>query len=85
MNGKKINRSKSKDLESVLKIQEGIPTFALIESLNFTIEVLARRGVKIKDWDDKARTVYKFKWLGGKAYILIPKTGASEKTVNGDD
>lgn len=79
MSGKKDNHSKPKALKSILEIQESIPTFALIEALNVIIEILAHRGVKIKDWDDKARTVYKFKWLGGKAYVLAPKTGTSEK------
>ena len=67
MSGKKIPKYSKQDLKIGFALET--PTFLLIEALNAIVEILADRGVRIKDWDDRSRTVYKFKWLG-----VLPRT-----------
>ena len=64
------------------ELPEETPTYALIEALNAIIVALAKCGIKIRDWDDRNRTVYKFKWLGGSAFFLAPKMRSSANREN---
>ena len=73
MSGKKIPKYSKQDVRIGFALET--PTFLLIEALNAIVEILTDRGVMIKDWDDRSRTVYKFKWLGGSAFFLAPKNG----------
>lgn len=53
---KNKNPQKQKGLNALQKCVANIdkmPTPLLVQSLNATIKLLARRGVKIRDWDDR--------------------------------
>ena len=43
------------------------------KGLNATIKLLARRGVKIRDWDDREKVVHSFKCLGSSVFLLAPR------------
>lgn len=50
-----------------------IPVPFLILSMNSIITILARRGVKIRDWDDRGKVVHSFKCLGSSVFLLAPR------------
>ena len=82
---KNKNPQKQKGLNALQKCVANVdkmPTPLLVQSLNSTIKLLAKRGVEIRDWDDRNRTVYKFKWLGGSAFFLAPKMRSSANREN---
>lgn len=49
-----------------------LPTTAIVGTIDTMIGVLRRRGIKIRDWDDKDKVVQKIRCIGGKVYILAP-------------
>ena len=50
-----------------------LPIPALVATISTIIDILRDRGVEIRDWDDKAKVVYKLSVIGGKVYILAPR------------
>ena len=49
-----------------------LPTTAIVGTIDTMIGVLRRRGIQIRDWDDKDKVVQKIRCIGGKVYILAP-------------
>ena len=49
-----------------------LPTTAIVGTIDTMIGVLRRRGLQIRDWDDKDKVVQKIRCIGGKVYILAP-------------
>ena len=73
---KNKNPQKQKGLNALQKCVANIdkmPTPLLVQSLNATIKLLARRGVKIRDWDDREKVVHSFKCLGSSVFLLAPR------------
>lgn len=53
-----------------VNIMRGLPVSALIASLEMQVTILKERGVEIRDWDNKDRTLEQIRIIGGKAYFL---------------
>ena len=63
-----------------------LPSEALIKAIDIMIGILRERGVTIRDWDDKSKTVQRLKLICGKPFILAPseKPEASTNGENGE-
>lgn len=62
----------------LLRMIEGLPDLALVQIMNYILELLRHRGVTIQDWDDRQRTVTFFKRIGARYYLLAPKNQGPE-------
>lgn len=77
----KSRNDKTKTADAILKLAkntDNLPTPLLVQSLNGTIQILTRRGIKIRDWDDRDKTVHGFRVLGNQVFLLAP--GKAQKT-----
>ena len=73
---KNKNPQKQNGLNALQKCVANIdkmPTPLLVQSLNSTIKLLAKRGVEIRDWDDRGKVVHSFKCLGSSVFLLAPR------------
>lgn len=71
----KKNRSRGDIISDMLAL---LSTTDLLRQLNFILWALRRRGISIRDWDHKEKTVQTFKIIGNRVYLLA--TGPKEKT-----
>lgn len=76
----KQKASKQQNADTLLKFISGcaknmdkLPTPLLVQSLNSTIKLLSKRGVEIRDWDDRGKVVHSFKCLGSSVFLLAPR------------
>jgi hypothetical protein len=58
------------DIETAKNMLMTLPIPGIIASIEMQINILKRRGVVIKDWDNKNRTVEQIRMIGGKVYFL---------------
>ena len=69
-----MKRAKKKKLR---KNQENqfvdVPTLTICQSIQLLINELAERGVYIKDFDDKDKSLKQIQSIGGKLYYLSEK------------
>lgn len=69
-----MKRAKKKKLR---KSQENqfvdVPTLTICQSIQLLINELAERGVYIKDFDDKDKSLKQIQYIGGKLYYLSEK------------
>lgn len=73
-------------VEGCAKNMDKVPTAALVQSLNSTIDLLAKRGIKIRDFDDREKVVHSFKCLGKSVFILAPRNDpGTEGDADGKD
>ena len=52
------------------QIMRALPIPAILSSMEMQIKVLKERGVEIKDWDNKEKTLKQIRMLGGKVYFF---------------
>ena len=50
-----------------------LSTQALAVVLDATVEVLRERGVAVRLWNEKGRSIQKFGYIGGMIYALVPQ------------
>ena len=50
-----------------------LSTQALAVVLDATVEVLRERGVAVRLWNEKDRSIQKFGYIGGRIYALVPQ------------
>lgn len=69
-----MKRAKKKKLR---KNQENqfvdVPTLTICQSIQLLINELAERGVYIKDFDDKDKSLKQIQYIGGKLHYLSEK------------
>lgn len=57
-------------MDQAKNILQILPVAALISSIETMIGILKKRGVEIRDWDNKGRTLEQIRMIGGKVYFL---------------
>lgn len=62
----------------LLRMLDNLSDLALVQVMNYILELLRHRGVTIRDWDDRERTVTFFKRIGARYYLLAPKNPGPE-------
>lgn len=45
----------------------------LLQSMEIIIMLLAKRGIDIRDWDDKTKVLRQVRIIGGKVYFFAEK------------
>ena len=65
------------------KLVDSMPTSILIFQLDSTIQMLAQRGVYLRDWDNRDKIVRKVRVLGGRFYFFATKNEPTEVHTNG--
>lgn len=72
----KIKKFKNKNQAEILnrfQIFMNMPIPLILSSMETTIKLLAERGVEIRDWDDKNKTLKQVQMIGGKVYFFAEK------------
>lgn len=63
-----------------------LSTQALAVVLDATVEVLRERGVAVRLWNEKGRSIQKFGYIGGRIYALVPQgRQGPEETSHGEN
>lgn len=66
-----MKRAKKKKLRKVQENQfADVPTLTICQSIQLLINELSERGVYIKDFDDKDKSLKQIQYIGGKLYYL---------------
>ena len=68
-------------LQDATQVMRQLPVSAMIASIEMQIDILKERGVEIKDWDNKDRTLHQIRMMGGKVYFLATE---DNKDASGD-
>ena len=63
------------------QLMKQLPVSAMVSSIEMQIDILRERGIEIRDWDNKDRTLRQIRILGGKAYFLADTEKDSEDTM----
>ncbi|MGL5436009.1 MAG: hypothetical protein ACRDBO_11500 [Lachnospiraceae bacterium] len=72
------------DATQAQRYLDNLPLNVLIASINNSIDVLHRRGVKVCDWDCKERELYQLRMYAGKVFFLAaPSDGDIEAKEGG--
>ena len=66
-------QQKANTILAFAKNMDKFPTPLLVQSLNGIIQMLSRRGIKIRDWDDREKAVHGFKCFGSSVFLLAPR------------
>lgn len=72
----KIKKFKNKNQEEIVngfQVFMNMPIPLILSSIETTIKLLAVRGVEIRDWDDKSKTLKQVRMIGGKVYFFAEK------------
>nr|UWG22159.1 MAG: hypothetical protein [Bacteriophage sp.] len=72
----KIKKFKNKNQEEIVngfQVFMNMPIPLILSSIETTIKLLAARGVEIRDWDDKSKTLKQVRMIGGKVYFFAEK------------
>lgn len=65
-------------LVDATKVMKELPIPALLQSLEWQIDILRERGVEIKDWENKNRVLKQVRIIGGKVYFLAAEESAGD-------
>lgn len=60
------------------KVMRELPVPALLQSLEWQIDILSQRGVEIRDWENKDRVLKQIRIIGGKVYFLAAEETAGD-------
>lgn len=71
----------SSSLADATQIMKQLPVSAMVASIEMQIDILRERGIEIRDWDNKDRTLRQIRILGGKAYFLADTEKDSDDTM----
>lgn len=71
MSGKVSDKGRVMVLQTLM---QGLPTTLLIYHLNYLLKMLEKdRGVVVRDWEHKDRTMRYIRSLGGRYYFMASK------------
>ena len=62
-----------------MTLVNNVPTPLILRNIEQQIELLSKRGVKIRDWDNKDRVLKQVRIIGGKAYFLAATEPEAKK------
>lgn len=62
-----------------LNVLTNTPVHVLVQSLELQLKELKRRGVEVRDFDNKNRTVEQIRMIGSKIYFLAEEKLDSER------
>lgn len=71
----------SSSLADATQLMKQLPVSAMVSSIEMQIDILRERGIEIRDWDNKDRTLRQIRILGGKAYFLADTEKDSDNTM----
>ncbi len=66
----KTKRENLNDPRQAQAMLENLQIATLVAGINNSLDILQKRGVKISDWDQKKRELYRLKVFGGRVYFL---------------
>ena len=75
---KNKNRQKN-NLADATQVMRSLPIPALLQSIEWQLDILREKGIGIKDWDNKGRVIKQVRWIGGKAYFFAEEKPAEQK------
>lgn len=76
----KNNNGKNFSINNLMTLVNNVPTPLILRNIEQQIELLSKRGVQIRDWDNKDRVLKQVRIIGGKVYFLA----ATEPEVKKD-
>lgn len=81
--GKK-NMAGAADAMQAQRFLDNLPLNVLIASINNSIDVLHKRGVKVCDWDCRERELYQLRMYAGKVYFLAASPDGENESKEGE-
>lgn len=66
----KSSKHQKNNLASATQVMRNLPVPALLQSIEWQLDILREKGIEVKDWDNKGRVIRQVRWIGGKAYFF---------------
>lgn len=58
------------EAKAALSLMEKIPTRALLDTIEYILKIIDKRGTPVRDFDHKEKTVQQVRMIGGQPYFL---------------
>lgn len=71
------NRQKN-NLADATQVMRQLPVPALLQCIEWQLDILREKGVEVKDWDNKNRVLKQVRFMGGKAYFLAAEENTGD-------
>lgn len=69
---KKTKNRQKNNLADATQVMRQLPVPALLQCIEWQLDILREKGIEVKDWDNKNRVLKQVRFIGGKAYFLAP-------------
>lgn len=66
-------------INNLMKLIYEMPLPLVLRNIEQQIELLSKRGVQIRDWDNKDRVLTQVRIIGGKVYFLAATEPEAKK------
>lgn len=75
---------KNVDAAQAQRFLDNLPLNVLLASINNSIDVLHKRGIKVCDWDSRERELYQLRMQAGKVYFLAASPDEENEAKEGE-
>ncbi len=71
-----MSKSKEREAEQIVARMslEKLPTIALLQAMEMLLNIINGRGIEVRDWDNKDKTVRQIRMIGAHPYFLCTKS-----------
>lgn len=68
------NREREAEQIAARMSLEKLPTIALLQAMEMLLNIINGRGIEVRDWDNKDKTVHQIRMIGAHPYFLCTKS-----------